>query len=507
MIKKLISLQVIFCVLIIQAQITVPKGGYLFPNAIQKNTVEKIPLMRYDSNKLNYWISPDDFKLSLGLDKEWLLLSGGQITGDLFINTTGNVFSNSFNSNFALISNYSGTGVYIPNFIDVKRSNGNSNDVFYGLMSRAEYTGSNPIKEVFGNYNIGRITGSGNINAVGGQINIGSNKGTGDVETIFGTESWAKAEGTGNNSVTTILNRFVAYVNQTGVNISNAYANSSTFEFRKGNIDVGFVHELDFKGPTTNNDPEATINKFAYLGTLDTGINVTPTTFGYFIYSASNLPSYLKGVIHTDVDNNVIESSSNTVLVPKGYLNDKYMRSNGGNMSGSLSVDGGISATFNVQASNFYASSTFPSYNFNFSGKTTTIIPDNTQSLNHITLKLPKEGGNLINDRFFFDQFGMAGDKSDTVEMHTGNEIGFYSSSSINLESAEVNLESPITSLGGLLNAGAINFNKLKLYSLQTAPSSSTDTGSVGEIRFCSDGIYVCIATNTWKRILYDSTF
>jgi len=36
--------------------------------------------------------------------------------------------------------------------------------------------------------------------------------------------------------------------------------------------------------------------------------------------------------------------------------------------------------------------------------------------------------------------------------------------------------------------------------SLNTAPSSATDTGTAGEIRICSDYIYVCIATDTWVR-------
>ncbi len=35
---------------------------------------------------------------------------------------------------------------------------------------------------------------------------------------------------------------------------------------------------------------------------------------------------------------------------------------------------------------------------------------------------------------------------------------------------------------------------------LNTAPSSATDTGIAGEIRYTSDYIYVCVATDTWKR-------
>ena len=34
-----------------------------------------------------------------------------------------------------------------------------------------------------------------------------------------------------------------------------------------------------------------------------------------------------------------------------------------------------------------------------------------------------------------------------------------------------------------------------------TAPSSASDTGTKGEVRFDSSYIYVCTATDTWKRV------
>jgi hypothetical protein len=52
------------------------------------------------------------------------------------------------------------------------------------------------------------------------------------------------------------------------------------------------------------------------------------------------------------------------------------------------------------------------------------------------------------------------------------------------------------TNIGG--SARATDF---RLMSLNTAPSSSTDTGTTGEIRYTADYIYVCTATNTWKRV------
>ena len=42
----------------------------------------------------------------------------------------------------------------------------------------------------------------------------------------------------------------------------------------------------------------------------------------------------------------------------------------------------------------------------------------------------------------------------------------------------------------GVLQSGTLN----------SAPSSATDTGTTGEVRFTADYIYVCVATNTWKR-------
>lgn len=35
---------------------------------------------------------------------------------------------------------------------------------------------------------------------------------------------------------------------------------------------------------------------------------------------------------------------------------------------------------------------------------------------------------------------------------------------------------------------------------LNDAPSSKTDTGTVGDIRFTADYIYLCVGTNSWKR-------
>ena len=47
---------------------------------------------------------------------------------------------------------------------------------------------------------------------------------------------------------------------------------------------------------------------------------------------------------------------------------------------------------------------------------------------------------------------------------------------------------------------GRVNAGNYKVDALNTAPSSASDTGTVGEIRYTADYIYVCVASNTWKR-------
>jgi len=47
---------------------------------------------------------------------------------------------------------------------------------------------------------------------------------------------------------------------------------------------------------------------------------------------------------------------------------------------------------------------------------------------------------------------------------------------------------------------GSVKSTQYRLSALNTAPSSATDTGTLGEIRVTAGYIYVCTATNTWVR-------
>ena len=40
----------------------------------------------------------------------------------------------------------------------------------------------------------------------------------------------------------------------------------------------------------------------------------------------------------------------------------------------------------------------------------------------------------------------------------------------------------------------------MDIAALNTAPANAGDTGTLGEIRYTADYIYVCVAADTWKR-------
>lgn len=42
---------------------------------------------------------------------------------------------------------------------------------------------------------------------------------------------------------------------------------------------------------------------------------------------------------------------------------------------------------------------------------------------------------------------------------------------------------------------------QFRLSALNTAPSSASAAGTLGEVRIVSGFIYICVATNTWQRV------
>jgi hypothetical protein len=57
-----------------------------------------------------------------------------------------------------------------------------------------------------------------------------------------------------------------------------------------------------------------------------------------------------------------------------------------------------------------------------------------------------------------------------------------------------------VDTINALRVNGSAIATQYKVSALNTAPATATSTGTLGEIRYTSDFIYVCIATNTWRR-------
>ncbi len=93
--------------------------GIKLPNAVQRTTVDKIPLMRFGTNKINYWISPTDFKLALGLetpDLQAVTDVGGTTTNSISANnlsaSLGSIYQTFLNGANVSITDFSTSTVY-----------------------------------------------------------------------------------------------------------------------------------------------------------------------------------------------------------------------------------------------------------------------------------------------------------------------------------------------------------------------------------------------------------
>ncbi len=122
-------------------------------------------------------------------------------------------------------------------------------------------------------------------------------------------------------------------------------------------------------------------------------------------------------------------------------------------------------------------------YSLNVSGATNL-----SSSINGDVLSVTKTGGTgaTLTATHTGGNQGTLGGNTSAVSGAGVGSVGVYGTSTL--------------SYGGLFDGLGVSSIAYNVYPLNTAPSSSSDTGSIGDIRYTSDYIYICVATNTWKR-------
>ena len=101
-------------------------------------------------------------------------------------------------------------------------------------------------------------------------------------------------------------------------------------------------------------------------------------------------------------------------------------------------------------------------------------------------------------DGSFFGSSGTSG-TSGTFTFTGTNDNGLLT---LNATVPNVSVESNLNFNGSLLLVtGDVEAAKYYVTALNTAPANASDTGKAGEIRIDASHIYICTATNTWKRV------
>lgn len=133
--------------------------------------------------------------------------------------------------------------------------------------------------------------------------------------------------------------------------------------------------------------------------------------------------------------------------------------------------------------------------------ETTAIRIDNTNSGGSTAL--------LLYDGSSEEAFFRHNNTTDVLELGNNDDDGavhFYSDGDIAMtldlgpDGGGVGGNSNVNVVNDLNVGGQTEADSFKLSALNTAPASSGSAGTTGEIRIVNGFIYVCVATNTWKR-------
>jgi len=124
-----------------------------------------------------------------------------------------------------------------------------------------------------------------------------------------------------------------------------------------------------------------------------------------------------------------------------------------------------------------------------FSGDSTSIIDGNTVNLRYSGISFDITPITMI--------VTSGGTYSGTSY---SNNLTFYSAGTLDYTGRTIWVD-----VSGITRTQTLLTNNLQLIGLNNPPASSSDTGTIGQIKIDGNYIYVCVGTNSWKRVALTS--
>lgn len=133
------------------------------------------------------------------------------------------------------------------------------------------------------------------------------------------------------------------------------------------------------------------------------------------------------------------------------------------------------------------------------------ILPDNSKleigSATGGDLQIYHDGSNSYIDEQGTGDLRIKGSTNVLISTASGGTMAQFTDSGSVFLNHSGSLRFSTSAAGATIYGDVTTTGQFKVNALNTAPASASATGVLGEIKFTADHIYVCVATNTWKRV------
>lgn len=280
------------------------------------------------------------------------------------------------------------------------------------------------------------------------------------------------------------------FISLTGTTIQGTTATYTTGSFTSltGTTTTGTTANF-VSGVYTTRISGATITGNSAAFTTVTGGTATITS-GVFASGTAAAPSVSVGT----TDNGIYSPGTDQVAISTNSLQRLAI-----DASGNINIDSG-GVYYNAVNNRLAVGTTSPDY----------LLDCQKTGSQQIRSRTNDTGSGTSIGGFLGEYLGGGGGTNTQISIAAGNNYGFLSTLTnsplfIGTNSTEklridtsgrVLIGTTVNSGGALLQ---VNDNRIRIATAKT-PASATDTGTAGEICWDTDYVYVCTATNTWKR-------